>query len=61
MFESMERIVNKHSNVTILPERFYCKGYIKFGGQEENIGHPTDESLELAKEFGIKLKELLES
>ena len=60
MFESMERIVNKHQNVTILPERFYCKGYIKSFGEEANIGHPTDEELEQARTFVEQLKGLLE-
>ena len=61
MFKQMERIVNKHGNVSILSERFYCKGYIKFGGQEDNIGHPTDEDLEKAKEFGGQLRQILET
>lgn len=61
MFESMERIINQNQNVTVLQERFYCKGYIKFGGQEDNIGHPTDEELEQAKAFGEQLKGILEA
>ncbi|MCG3258259.1 MAG: hypothetical protein H7644_00785 [Candidatus Heimdallarchaeota archaeon] len=62
MFESMERIVNKKQNVTILPERFYCTGAIRMFGQDrDKIGHPTYEELEQAKAFGEQLKELLEA
>ncbi len=62
MFESMEKIVNKKQNVTILPERFYCTGAIRmFGKTKHNIENPTDEELEQAKAFGVQLKELLEA
>lgn len=62
MFESMEKIVNKKQNVTILPERFYCTGAIRmFGKDRDKIGHPTDEELEQAKAFGEQLKELIEA
>ena len=62
MFESMEKILTKKQQVTILPERFYCMGAIRILGKEkENIGHPTDEELMQAKAFGEKLKKQLES
>lgn len=62
MFEKMERIVNKKNQVTILPERFYCKGAVrvmKHGKPKEPIGHPTEEELAQAKVFGEMLKEKL--
>ncbi len=62
MFEKMERIVNKKNQITILPERFYCKGAIrvlKHGEPKEPIGHPTEEELAQAKAFGEMLKEKL--
>lgn len=62
MFESMEKILTKKQQVTILPERFYCKGAIRILGKEkENIGHPTEEELMQAKAFGEKLKKQLEN
>lgn len=62
MFESMEKILTKKQQVTILPERFYCIGAIRiFGKEKENIGHPTDEELMQAKAFGEKLKKQLEN
>ncbi len=61
MFEKMEEILTKRSQVTILPERFYCKGAIRmFGEEKENVGHPTEEELTQAKEFGEQLKKQLE-
>ncbi len=62
MFEKMERRVNKNNQVTILPERFYCKGAVrtmKHGAPKEPIGHPTEEELVQAKAFGEMLKEKL--
>ena len=60
MFEKMERRVNKKNQVTILPERFYCKGAVrmlKHRKPKEPIGHPTEEELAQAKSFGEMLKE----
>jgi flavodoxin len=60
MFEKMETILSKHKEVTILDERFYCKGAVRMGGDiKSNEGCPTEEDLEKAKQYGIKLKELL--
>ncbi len=60
MFEKMEAILTKKTNVTILKERYYCKGAIRMRGEvTANEGCPTDEDLERAKEFGIQLKSLL--
>ena len=60
MFGKMENILTRDKQVTILEERFYCKGAVRMGGEiKANEGHPTEEDLESAKEFGIKLKNLL--
>jgi len=60
MFSKMEAILTKVKQVTILEERFYCKGAVRMGGEiKSNEGCPTEEDLERAKEFGIKLKNLL--
>jgi len=59
MFEKMENIITKNKQVTIIPERFYCKGAIRMMGEiKDNEGYPTDEDLEQARLFGEKLKEL---
>ena len=57
VFETMEEIISKSQGVTILEERFYCKGALRMMGKimaEE--GHPTEEELAQAKEFGEMLK-----
>lgn len=57
MFETMENIINKSKNVTILEDRFYCKGAIRMMGKiMENEGHPNEEALEQAKAFGESLR-----
>ena len=57
VFETMEKLVNAENKVTILEERFYCKGALRmFGKIMDNEGHPTEEALELAKTFGELLK-----
>ena len=61
MFEKMENIIAKNKQVTIIPERFYCKGAIRMMGEvKDNIGHPTEEELEQARLFGEQLKTQLE-
>jgi len=62
MFERMEKILVKNPNITILQDRFCCKGAIKMtkGGEvKDNIGHPTEEELAQAKAFGEQLKKNL--
>lgn len=59
MFETMERLLTVKKKVTILEERFYCKGAIRIPKKAEpkhNIGHPSEEELAQAKEFGEMLK-----
>jgi hypothetical protein len=57
MFESMEEIVNAKKNVTILSDRFSCKGAMRmFGKVVENAEHPTEEEFAEAKAFGERLK-----
>ena len=63
MFETMEKRINKKNQVTVLEDRFYCKGAVRsIGGLEEkgSFGHPTDEELAQAREFGEMLKEKLD-
>ncbi|MHA1199324.1 MAG: flavodoxin family protein [Candidatus Heimdallarchaeaceae archaeon] len=60
MFETMEKILTRNKQVKILPERYYCKGAVRMMGKvKENEGHPTDEDLERAREFGAQLKDQL--
>jgi flavodoxin len=62
MFNAMEKVLKKNKTITILPDRFYCKGaarLTKRGEPQEPIGHPSDEDCANAKAFGEKLKELL--
>jgi flavodoxin len=60
MFTSMEKRLKKNKYITILPERFYCKGTARmFGKENEPLGHPTDEELSKAKAFGEELSKLL--
>ncbi|NPD88018.1 MAG: hypothetical protein HGN29_04805 [Asgard group archaeon] len=64
MFETMEEILNKKNLVTILPDRYYCKGAIrltKHGEVKDNVGHPTEEELAQAKTFGEQLKKQFET
>ena len=57
MFESMEEILSKNEKLTILKERFYCKGALRiFGKVSKDEGHPTPEKLAEAKAFGESLK-----
>ncbi len=57
VFETMENIISKNNDVTILEERFYCKGALRMMGKiTANEGHPTEEELTKAKEFGEMLK-----
>ena len=57
VFETMEEIISKNNDVTILEERFYCKGALRMMGKiVDNEGHPTEEELAQAKEFGEMLK-----
>jgi flavodoxin len=61
MFSSMEEIVNKNNNITILQDRFYCTGgarFVRWSKDGDPPGRPNDEELAKAKEFGEKLKEL---
>lgn len=63
MFESMEKILTKNKEVTILQEHFYCKGAVRMfkkGEVKSNLGHPTEEELTQAKTFGEQLKNQLE-
>ncbi len=60
MFEQMEAILTRNKQVTILQERYYCKGAVRMGGEvKDNEGCPTEEDLERAKLFGEQLKEKL--
>lgn len=60
MFEKMEEILTRNKQVTILQERFYCKGAIRMGGEvKDNEGYPTEEDLERARLFGEQLKDKL--
>lgn len=60
MFGKMEAILTKDKQVSILDEKFYCKGAVRMGGEiKANEGHPTAEDLEQAKLFGEQLKQLL--
>ena len=57
VYETMENIIRKNNDVTILEERFYCKGALRMMGKiMDNEGHPTEEELAQAKEFGEMLK-----
>lgn len=57
MFNTMEKIVNAKKDVTILSERFSCKGAMRmFGKIVENAEHPTEEEFSQAKVFGENLK-----
>ena len=57
VFSSMESILTKNNDVTILEDRFYCKGALRMMGKiVDNEGHPTEEELNQAKEFGEMLK-----
>ena len=57
VYETMENIIRKNNDVTILEERFYCKGALRMMGKiMDNEGHPTEEELAQAKEFGETLK-----
>ena len=58
VFETMESLINAENKVTILDDRFYCKGALRMMGKiMDNEGHPTDEELEQAKAFGEMLKD----
>ena len=62
MFESMEKVLSKNKDVTILQDRFYCKGIVKMtkkGEVKANPDHPTEEDLAQAKAFGEQLKKQL--
>ncbi|MBK5112134.1 MAG: hypothetical protein KGD59_04475 [Candidatus Heimdallarchaeota archaeon] len=64
MFESMEKILAKNKDVTILQERFYCKGIVKMtkkGEVKANPDSPTEEDLAQAKSFGEQLKKTIEA
>ena len=62
VFETMEDIISKNNDVTILEERFYCKGALRMMGKiMANEGHPTEEELAQAKEFGEMLKSKIEA
>jgi flavodoxin len=57
VFETMEELVNASGKVSILEDRFYSKGAIRMMGKiVDNEGHPTEEELNQAKEFGEMLK-----
>ena len=59
MFETMEKILTKNNQVSILSDRFYSKGTVrifKHGKPKEPLGHPSDEDLSQAKAFGELLK-----
>jgi flavodoxin len=63
MFDAMEKILKKNKEITILPERFYCKGasrMTKGGEPKEPIGHPNEEDCSNAVAFGEQLKKQLE-
>ena len=58
VFETMEELVNASGKVNILEDRFYSKGALRIMGKiVDNEGHPTEEELNHAKEFGELLKE----
>jgi len=62
MFESMEKILVKNKDVTILQDRFYCKGIVKMtkkGEVKANPDSPTEEDLAQAKAYGEQLKKQL--
>lgn len=62
VFEKMESLINAENKVTILEERFYCKGALRmFGKIMNNEGHPTEEDLGKAKDFGVMLKDKFSS
>lgn len=62
VFETMESLINAENKVTILDDRFYCKGALRMMSKiTANEGHPTDEELEQAKAFGEMLKDKFES
>jgi len=55
----MEENLTKNAVVTILPDRFYCMGAIrtfKNSEPQDSIGHPSEEELQQAKNFGEQLK-----
>ena len=59
MWEWMEKILQKNNDVTILEDRFYAKGALRMfkkGKPKHYIGHPSEEELTQAKEFGEKLR-----
>ena len=57
MFDSMESILNKNKDITILSERFYCRGALRMmGNAVEHVEHPTEDELNQAKAFGESLK-----
>ncbi|MHA1123660.1 MAG: flavodoxin family protein [Candidatus Heimdallarchaeota archaeon] len=59
---SMENILAKNKDVTILQDRFYCMGIVKMtkkGKVQANPDHPTEEDLAQAKAFGEQLKKQL--
>ena len=57
MFDSMESILNKNKEITILSERFYCRGALRMmGNAVEHVEHPTEDELNQAKAFGERLK-----
>lgn len=62
MFDSMEKILTKtHTGITILQDRFYVKGatrVFKRGKPQEPRGHPSEEELAQAYEFGRLLTQL---
>lgn len=64
MFTSMEKIISKNKQVTILSERFCCVGaarMIRWSKDGDPPGHPNDDELAQAKVFGELLKSQLDS
>ena len=60
IFNRMEKIITKINGATILKKRFYCKGCLRIWGQEVDYkGHPSEEELAQAKDFGEQLKKHL--
>lgn len=62
MFNSMIKILSKNSQIEIVPEKFYSKGSTrmrKHGKPGEPIGHPSEDELAQAFEFGKNLTKYL--
>ncbi|NHJ49168.1 MAG: hypothetical protein FK733_15375 [Asgard group archaeon] len=61
MFTSMEKILGKNKDITILPDRFYSVGsarMVRWSKDGDPPGRPNEEELANAKTFGEKLKKL---